>query len=108
MSRTPSRRPAWLRAALILLALLGTVLAPAAPAEGAPAPPAAVSTEPAGEAHQDTADSALRVPTKRPAPATGTKRAARTRGPRSPRRSNPLRTRGRDHHPAPRSVVLRC
>ncbi|MEU5956096.1 hypothetical protein [Streptomyces sp. NPDC047525] len=104
MSRAASPRPAWLRAALILLALLGAVLAPAAPTEAAPAPPAAVSTEPTGEAHQDTADSALRVSTKRPVPVT-TAAAAR---PREPRRSRPLPTRGRIHLPAPRSVVLRC
>ncbi|MEW1929639.1 hypothetical protein [Streptomyces sp. NPDC088360] len=107
MSRAAPPRPAWLRAALVLLALLGTVLAPASPTEAAPAPPAAVSTEPTGEAHQDTADSALRVTTRRPAP------AARPRSPRSPRnphrsRPHPLPTRARKHLPAPRSVVLRC
>lgn len=105
MSRAASPRPAWLRAALILLALLGTVLAPATPSEAAPIPPAAVSTEPTGEGHQDTADSSIRVPTKRPAPVTT--RAAR---PRAPRRSRSLSlpTRCRRHVPAPRSVVLRC
>ncbi|MFD0551763.1 hypothetical protein ACFQ0X_23175 [Streptomyces rectiviolaceus] len=104
MSRAASPRPAWLRAALILLALLGAVLAPAAPSEAAaPAPPAAVSTEPTGEAHQDTTDSALRVPTKRPTPVT----TPATRS-REPRRSRPLPTRGHSHLPVPRSVVLRC
>ncbi|MGW6057130.1 hypothetical protein [Streptomyces sp. NPDC055189] len=105
MSRAASPRPAWLRAALILLALLGTVLAPAAPAEAAPAPPpAAVSTEPSGEAHQDTADSALRVPTKRPVPHA----TPAVRRPRAARRSRPRPARSRTHLPAPRSVVLRC
>ncbi|MEU6766363.1 hypothetical protein ABZ916_28145 [Streptomyces sp. NPDC046853] len=108
MSRAASSRIAWLRAALILLALLGTVLAPASPAspaEAAPAPPpAAVSTEPAGEAHQDATDSALRVPTRRPAPHT----TPAVRRPRTARRSLPRPTRSRTHLPAPRSVVLRC
>ncbi|MFH8489902.1 hypothetical protein [Streptomyces longisporoflavus] len=105
MSRVASCRPAWLRAVLILLALLGTVLAPASPTRAAPAPPpAAVSTEPCGEAHQDTADSALRVPARRPvphaAPATARHRAAH--------RSRPGLLRERPHVAAPRSVVLRC
>ncbi|MEU6677238.1 hypothetical protein [Streptomyces sp. NPDC046925] len=105
MSRAASPRIAWLRAALILLALLGTVLAPASPAEAAPAPPpAAVSTEPAGEAHQDATDSALRAPTRRPAPHT----TPAVRRPRTARRSLPRPTRSRTHLPAPRSVVLRC
>ncbi|MWA12185.1 hypothetical protein [Streptomyces sp. BA2] len=104
MSRAASPRPAWLRAALILLALLGAVLAPAAPTEAAPAPPAAISTEPTGEAHQDTAESALRVPTRRPAPAS----AAPAARPRVPHRSHPLPTRALIHRPAPHSVVLRC
>lgn len=103
MSRAAAPRPAWLRAALILLALLGAVLAPASPTEAAPAPPAAVSTEPAGEAHQDTAETTLRVPTRRPTPVSAP--AAR---PRDPRRSRPLPTRALHHRPAPRSVVLRC
>lgn len=108
MSRLASRRPAWLRAALILLALLGAVLAPAtlaAPAEAAPAPPAAVSTEPTGEAHQDGADSSLRVPTKRSAPRTAPATGPRNPAPRHPRTPHihlPLPV------PAPRSVVLRC
>ncbi|MGW7079093.1 hypothetical protein ACWGH2_15235 [Streptomyces sp. NPDC054871] len=101
MSRAASPRPAWLRAALILLALLGAVLAPATPTEAAPAPPAAISTEPTGEAHQDTAESALRVPTRRPAPASATP---------APHHSHPLPlpTRALNHRPAPHSVVLRC
>ncbi|MGW6272365.1 hypothetical protein [Streptomyces sp. NPDC055060] len=103
MSRVAKPRPAWLRTALILVALLGAALAPAAPAEAAPAPPAAMSTEPTGEAHQDTADSALRVSVRRPAPG-----ATPTARPRAPRRATPLRARGRVHVPAPRSVVLRC
>ncbi|MFG2498203.1 hypothetical protein ACGFSB_08310 [Streptomyces sp. NPDC048441] len=107
MSRVASPRPSWLRAAFVLLALLGTVLAPSVSAEAAPAPapPAAVSavsTELTGEAHQDTADSALRVPTRRPAPLT-----ARAAGHRDPEPRHPEH---RPHLglPAPRSVVLRC
>ncbi|MEU3736516.1 hypothetical protein AB0E78_05520 [Streptomyces sp. NPDC032198] len=104
MSRAASPRPAWLRSALILLVLLGAVLAPAeATPAPALAPPAAVSTEPNGEAHQDTADSALRVTTRRPALG-----ATPLAHPREPRRSRPLPTRGLSHVPAPRSVVLRC
>ncbi|MGW7068065.1 hypothetical protein ACWGII_20255 [Streptomyces sp. NPDC054855] len=103
MSRVAFRRPAWLRAVLILLALLGTVLAPGTPSEAAPAPPAAVSTEPTGEAHQDVAEGSVRVAGRRPV--TATVPAAR---PRAPRRSLPLPARCRRHVPAPRSVVLRC
>jgi len=105
MKRVAKPRPAWLRTALILLALIGAVLAPAAPVESAATapPPAAVSTEPSGEAHHDTVDSALRVTTRRPA--IGTTPAAL---PREPRRDHALPTRVRAHLPAPRSVVLRC
>ncbi|MFE6164593.1 hypothetical protein ACFQ7F_37445 [Streptomyces sp. NPDC056486] len=106
MSRAASPRPAWLRAALILLALLGTVLAPAATAEAAPAPPAAVSIELTGEAHQDTADSALRVPTKRPAPLTTPATGHRTPEPLPLAPPHPQTP--HLHLPAPRSVVLRC
>ncbi|MEV0526716.1 hypothetical protein AB0I66_25100 [Streptomyces sp. NPDC050439] len=103
MSRAASPRPAWLRAALILLALLGTVLAPATPSEAVSAPPAVVSGEPAGEAHQDTVDSSVRVSGRR-AVAVSVPAARR----RTPRRSLPLPARCRRHVPAPRSVVLRC
>ncbi|MFF1699212.1 hypothetical protein ACFVXC_37200 [Streptomyces sp. NPDC058257] len=105
MSRAASPRPAWLRAALVLLALLGTVLVPVAPTEAAPAPPAsaAVSIEPTGETHQDTTDSALRVPTRRPTPVT----TPAATGHRTPEPAPPP-TPPYLHLPAPRSVVLRC
>jgi hypothetical protein len=106
MSRAaPLRRPAWLRAALILLALLGAFLAPATAAEAAPPPPAVVSGEPAGEAHQDTADSALRVSIRRPVPDP---LARITPVRRVPRASTPQPDRRHPHAPTPRSVVLRC
>ncbi|MGW5867502.1 hypothetical protein ACWFRJ_35730 [Streptomyces sp. NPDC055239] len=104
MSRAASPRPAWLRAALVLLALLGAVLVPVAPTEAAPAPPAAaVSIEPTGEAHQEATDSTLRVPTRRPTPVT----TPATADHRTPEPLPPP-TLPHPHLPAPRSVVLRC
>ncbi|MFB8268336.1 MULTISPECIES: hypothetical protein [unclassified Streptomyces] len=60
--RRTARRPAWARALLILIALLGMGFASAAPcAEAAAAHAASSSAEP-GELHQDAPDTALRLP----------------------------------------------
>ncbi|MER5956586.1 hypothetical protein [Streptomyces sp. NPDC001893] len=103
--RRTARRPAWARALLVLIALLGMASASAVPcAAAAPAHAASTPTEP-GELHQDAPDTALRHATRLPAErATPVPRArpsvppARPRAPRATLNSlNVLRC-----------VVLRC
>ncbi|MEU5056796.1 MULTISPECIES: hypothetical protein [unclassified Streptomyces] len=107
--RRTARRPAWARALLVLVALLGMASASAVPcAAAAPAHAASTPTEP-GELHQDAPDTALRLPTahatrlpaERAAPVPRARPSAPPARPRAPRATlNSLNVL--------RCVVLRC
>ncbi|MFB6672032.1 hypothetical protein ACFVDQ_29525 [Streptomyces sp. NPDC057684] len=107
--RRTARRPAWARALLVLVALLGMAFTSAVPcASAAPAHAASSPTEP-GELHQDAPDTALRLPTahatrlpaERATPVPRARPSAPPARPRAPRATlNSLNVL--------RCVVLRC
>jgi hypothetical protein len=109
VGRRTARRPAWARALLVLIALLGMAFASAVPCtEAAAAHAASSSTEP-GELHQDAPDNALRLPTghatrlpaERATPVPRARPSAPFARPRAPRATlNSLNVL--------RCVVLRC